>query len=654
LDNNKIVAIKKTSSIFLAVLMFTGTITAMSYPSSSFMMGAEETQAQPYYSDAIKNRYNSYEPTSEYPPKYTDRNSYYNNYESTTSEDYGMENNYRNSYGKNNDNYDMPSKLPSSYKPNSYKPAEYPSSYAKENYKSQKDSSKKSFNLNKINCFNTNININGNNAGNVSIGNKGQVPTAEEGYLGAYSSDGSGYGNERYYGDEQNNKKDKGFDCIINNNNNNTNINRGGGNQTIPPEPEPTTENNVYVVWDDDTPGNSEIFFAVSNDNGQTFSTPINLSNNAGRSFEPQISSEGNNVYVVWDDDTPGNFDIFFAVSNDNGQTFSTPINLSNNAGVSFPPQISSEGNNVYVVWEDTTPGNGEILFAVSNDNGQTFSTPINLSNNAGISFEPQISSEVNNVYVVWEDTTPGNFDIFFAVSNDNGQTFSTPINLSNNAGVSDNQQISSEGNNVYVVWDDGPLGGNGEILFTVSNDNGQTFSTPINLSNNAGDSLDPQISSEVNNVYVVWDDDTPGNSEIFFAVSNDNGQIFSMPENISNNGENSSTPQISSEGNNVNVVWEDFILGNANSDIFFAVSNDNGQIFSTPENIIDNAGDSDSPQISTEENNAYIIWRNDALNSFDIFFAVSNDNGQTFSTPENISNNTGSSENPQISSSIS
>ena len=39
-------------------------------------------------------------------------------------------------------------------------------------------------------------------------------------------------------------------------------------------------------------------------------------------------------------------------VSNDNGLTFSDPFNISNNTGISANPQISSEGNNVYVVWE--------------------------------------------------------------------------------------------------------------------------------------------------------------------------------------------------------------------------------------------------------------------------------------------------------------
>ena len=53
---------------------------------------------------------------------------------------------------------------------------------------------------------------------------------------------------------------------------------------------------------------------------------------------------------------TPGNVDIFFAVSNNNGTSFGTPINMSNNTGGSFNPQIAAIGNNVYVTWGDNTP----------------------------------------------------------------------------------------------------------------------------------------------------------------------------------------------------------------------------------------------------------------------------------------------------------
>ena len=221
---------------------------------------------------------------------------------------------------------------------------------------------------------------------------------------------------------------------------------------------------------------------------------PINLSNNTGGSSNPQIAASGNNVYVTWHDDTPAgsNGDIFFASSNNNGVSFGTPINLSNNTGNSSNPQIAISGNNVYVTWFDDTPGNRDIFFAVSNNNGISFGTPINLSNNTGDSFGPQIAAIGNNVYVTWEDDTPGNSDIFFAVSNNNGTSFGTPINLSNNTGGSFIPQIATSGNNVYVTWQDDTPGNDDIFVIT----NAQPFGIPINISNNPGTSQNPQIAA--------------------------------------------------------------------------------------------------------------------------------------------------------------
>ena len=153
----------------------------------------------------------------------------------------------------------------------------------------------------------------------------------------------------------------------------------------------------------DNTPDKDDIFFAVSNNNGVSFSTPINLSNNTGFSQLPQITTSGNNVYVTWVDTTPGNNDIFFAASNNNGISFANPINVSKNTGDAFNPQIAASGNNVYVTWVDETPGNDDIFFAVSNNNGISFANPINVSKNTGDAFRPQIATSGNNVYVTWK-----------------------------------------------------------------------------------------------------------------------------------------------------------------------------------------------------------------------------------------------------------
>jgi hypothetical protein len=80
-------------------------------------------------------------------------------------------------------------------------------------------------------------------------------------------------------------------------------------------------------------------------------------------------------------------------------------------------------------------------LFAVRNNNGTSFSTPINLSNNTGFSQLPQIAASGSNVYVTWQDTTPGNNDIFVIT---NAQPFGIPVNISNNPGTSQNPQIAT------------------------------------------------------------------------------------------------------------------------------------------------------------------------------------------------------------------
>lgn len=150
----------------------------------------------------------------------------------------------------------------------------------------------------------------------------------------------------------------------------------------------------MYVVWTDDTSGNTEIAYRRSIDGGVTFGPTDNLSNNAGFSFDPVIAAFGNNVYVAWSDDSPGNADILFKRSLDSGESFSMDsTNLSNSDGFSFHSSIAAADNSVFVVWEDHTQGAPDILFKSSQTAGATFERTINLSNNEGQSFSPTISA---------------------------------------------------------------------------------------------------------------------------------------------------------------------------------------------------------------------------------------------------------------------
>ena len=115
-------------------------------------------------------------------------------------------------------------------------------------------------------------------------------------------------------------------------------------------------------------------------------------------------------------------------------QQFSTPKNVSNNSDFSFTPQLAVDlGGNIYVVWEDDTNTNSNILFSRSTDGG-TFSAPKGVSNSAGFSFNPRIAVDSGGtINVVWQDSPDfyRTSNVFFSRSSDGGITFSTPMNLS-------------------------------------------------------------------------------------------------------------------------------------------------------------------------------------------------------------------------------
>ena len=204
-----------------------------------------------------------------------------------------------------------------------------------------------------------------------------------------------------------------------------------------------TSGSNVHVVWHDNTPGNFDIFYTRSVNGGVSFPEFKNLSDNSGESGIPAIASTGSSVHVVWQDKSLGISDIFYRRSTDGGAAFPNVIkNLSSNAGFSGGPAIAVFANNVHVVWTDDTFGSFEILHRRSINGGDTFPNIIlNLSNNAGISFVPAVAVSGTNVYVVWQDDTKTNFDILYRPSANGGATFDPAItNLSTNAGDSSTQ----------------------------------------------------------------------------------------------------------------------------------------------------------------------------------------------------------------------
>ena len=87
----------------------------------------------------------------------------------------------------------------------------------------------------------------------------------------------------------------------------------------------------------------------------------------------PGVSPDRNNISLVWQDNSTGNEEIFLRKSTNGGITFGNTTNVSNNTGISTSPQIESFGNNTFVVWQDNSTGNEEIFLRKSTNADEVF-----------------------------------------------------------------------------------------------------------------------------------------------------------------------------------------------------------------------------------------------------------------------------------------
>ena len=350
------------------------------------------------------------------------------------------------------------------------------------------------------------------------------------------------------------------------------------GDPGPPGPPGPTTSQDlIHVVWEARTPDASANDIFLKRDGADFDPSIINLSGTPASSRHPAMAVSGSNVYVVWEDESSGNGDIFYKRSTNGGATFGDPINLSVNYGESEVPAIAVSGNNVYVVWSDDTPGNNEILYKRSTDGGNSFVEPTeNLSNNDGSSELPAIAAIGNSVHVIWQDWIPQvtNLDIYHRRSVDGGVTFTSEVNLSDSTGGSRFASIALSGNTVHVAWDDDSFTTGTDIAYRRSVDGGVTFSNTENLSVTAfSESIRPRIAVSGQNIHIVWQEGVP--SDIFYVRSLNGGNTFSSPGiNLSTNSRNSEVHAIAVLDSNVYVVWAD------SGSIVYRPSTDNGETF--------------------------------------------------------------------------
>lgn len=320
----------------------------------------------------------------------------------------------------------------------------------------------------------------------------------------------------------------------------------------------------VYVIWQDSVSGtNYDIFIKKSSDNGTLFGSLLNLSNNPGFSEHPQLSAHGSNVYAAWADNTQGNRELLFARSVNNGVSFENARNLSNDISDSHNQEMAAFGDNVYVAWvAQDEQENTNILFRASTDGGATFNRTISISSQANLGSFPKVAAYGDDVYMAWNVIGDRmNDGLYFTKSSDKGSTFGNVTKLDDSSGES---QVTAYYDTVYLVsggLDSEEVNG---LFFLKSNNGGETFANPVMI-DGAGKFVNPtnvEVTSDNHDVaYVASQVFSEGNEEILLLPISGGNATGVL--NLSKNEKISECPSIAMAGDNIYVVWEDLTPGN-------------------------------------------------------------------------------------------
>jgi hypothetical protein len=220
--------------------------------------------------------------------------------------------------------------------------------------------------------------------------------------------------------------------------------------------------NRIYISWtqfdhyaSEDPKDSTRIMFAYSTDGAATWSTPVRLDHSAGdcldgdNTLEGAIPAVGPNgqVYVAW----AGPLGLVFNKSLDGGKTWLPrekklePIiggwdyditGIDRCDGLPITSCDASNGpykGTIYVNWSDQRNGsdNTDIWMIKSNDEGNTWSKPIRINNDTGVSQQFMswltVDQKTGYLYCLYYDRRNHHgdtTDVYLAVSKDGGNSF--------------------------------------------------------------------------------------------------------------------------------------------------------------------------------------------------------------------------------------
>ena len=202
---------------------------------------------------------------------------------------------------------------------------------------------------------------------------------------------------------------------------------------------------------------------------------------------------------------------------------------------------------NVYLAWLDhrgkDRSGAGAI-FAASRDHGKTLGVNRTIDGMACLCCRPIMAlAPDGGLWVAWRKTFEGNVrDVVLARSHDGGSTFSAPHLVHQDGWIfpacphRGPSLAFDRYNRLYVAWYTEGVDEQPKLLFSTSDDQGQTFSVPLSLHTSTTSLPDHLLMAvhEDGAIVAVWEEVTGVRKRTVMRVSMDRGKTFGPVQTLS------------------------------------------------------------------------------------------------------------------------
>jgi hypothetical protein len=333
-------------------------------------------------------------------------------------------------------------------------------------------------------------------------------------------------------------------------------------------------------------------------------------------------------LYVLFSDKRDGG-QMYFARSLDEGRTWSNPnIRVSDECirdwNLSSCLVVDDLGT-IYACWSDKRDDRN-IYFSRSTDGGDTWSANVQVNeSSAGGKYDPSLALPPDHsLCVVWSDFRNGvsDSDIYSARSTDGGYTWSVPNTRVDDGSIGTQscpRICTDQMGNLYVGYNSRPDDEDDYHLYLVrSTDYGETWSAPAFQIDDGYPADHWQISLKVSpaGLYAAWRVYGGGLDNIFFAKSTDWGETWSGPVQVDHIGSGlwSEEPDLAiGEDGVLYATWvRSNVYGDAQTDVFFGLSTDDGQTWTDPSIRVNDFrpdAQEDPRLVLGTDHNVYIVW---------------------------------------------